>query len=151
MAVEEAKFPPITSLSFEPARESRWDNLACCHENSPTVTTWSTRLKRLGSHRLCHNRFAADPYRQSVALSCCVSPCGNFVIIGYSSGHVDKFNIQSGLYRGSCQDELNSSIEHRRAHCAPVRGVVVDSLSVKCVSGCGDGWLKFWRFKVIYF
>ena len=30
-----------------------------------------------------------------------VSSCGNFCVIGYSSGHVDVFNMQSGIHRGS--------------------------------------------------
>ena len=30
-----------------------------------------------------------------------ITSCGNFVLIGYSSGHVDKYNIQSGLLRGT--------------------------------------------------
>jgi hypothetical protein len=30
-----------------------------------------------------------------------LSPCGNFAVIGYDSGHADKFNIQSGKYRGA--------------------------------------------------
>ena len=31
---------------------------------------------------------------------CCVSGCGNFTIIGMSTGHVEMFNMQSGLHRG---------------------------------------------------
>jgi len=30
-----------------------------------------------------------------------VSSCGNFCIVGYNTGHVDVFNMQSGLHRGS--------------------------------------------------
>ncbi len=37
----------------------------------------------------------------SMFQSLTVTGCGNFVLIGYSSGHVDKFNIQSGIHRGS--------------------------------------------------
>ena len=30
-----------------------------------------------------------------------VSSCGNYCVIGYSSGHIDMFNMQSGLHRGT--------------------------------------------------
>ena len=30
-----------------------------------------------------------------------MSSCGNFAVIGYASGHVEIFNIQSGIHRGS--------------------------------------------------
>ena len=30
-----------------------------------------------------------------------ISSCGNYAIIGYSSGHVDVYNLQSGKHRGS--------------------------------------------------
>jgi len=28
-----------------------------------------------------------------------MSACGNFVVVGYASGRIDSFNIQSGLHR----------------------------------------------------
>ena len=33
-----------------------------------------------------------------------ITACGNFVVIGYDTGHVDRFNLQSGLARGSYGD-----------------------------------------------
>jgi hypothetical protein len=30
-----------------------------------------------------------------------LSSCGNFALIGYSSGHLDVFNMQSGKWRNS--------------------------------------------------
>jgi len=30
-----------------------------------------------------------------------ISSCGNFALIGYSSGHLDVFNMQSGKWRNS--------------------------------------------------
>ena len=30
-----------------------------------------------------------------------LSNCGNFGLLGYSSGHLDMWNLQSGLFRGS--------------------------------------------------
>ena len=30
-----------------------------------------------------------------------ITSCGNFAVIGYSTGHVDVYNMQSGLHRGT--------------------------------------------------
>lgn len=35
------------------------------------------------------------------ATSLSISPCGNYVVVGYKKGDLHKFNLQSGLYRGS--------------------------------------------------
>ena len=46
-------------------------------------------------------RFKENPqWRETLATCLNLSMCGNFVFIGYNSGHVDKFNIQSGIHRG---------------------------------------------------
>ncbi len=46
------------------------------------------------------------------ATTVCLSFCGNFVFIGYDSGHVDKFNVQSGIHRGEfgCPAHPKSSV-----------------------------------------
>ena len=40
-----------------------------------------------------------------------ITSCGNFGLVGYSSGHVDVFNLQSGLYRGSYGKETDKIIK----------------------------------------
>lgn len=40
-----------------------------------------------------------------------ITSCGNFGLIGYSSGHLDMYNMQSGIYRGSyVQAEGNDEV-----------------------------------------
>ena len=47
-------------------------------------------------------RFKEDPSLSSARATCvCLSVCGNFVIVGYDSGHADRFNVQSGIHRGA--------------------------------------------------
>ena len=82
----------------------------------------------MGAHKLMHHRFeSALKFPTLQASSVIVTACGNFVLIGYSSGHVDVYNLQSGIHRGSFGDEL--------AHSGSVRGVVVDSLNQVLQSG----------------
>ena len=48
------------------------------------------------------NRFKDNKQYINACATCCdVSSCGNFAVIGYSTGHVDTFNMQSGLHRGT--------------------------------------------------
>ena len=30
----------------------------------------------------------------------CITACGNFAIVGMTTGHLEMFNMQSGLHRG---------------------------------------------------
>lgn len=111
----------------ETTREKEWDNIAACHRGLATVTTWSYNRSTMGDLKLRHDRFKTE-FTSAVAqvittysitksafqrflfhvlksfgtFQCVhLSTCGNFVFIGYDSGHVDKYNIQSGLHRGS--------------------------------------------------
>merc|ERR1719204_186198 len=70
-----------------------------------------------------------------------LTACGNFVLIGYSTGHVDRFNIQSGLHRGS--------YEHGKkpAHKNVVRGIATCAVNMQTITVDSKGVLKFWKFK----
>ncbi len=47
-------------------------------------------------------RFREDPtLSSSKATVVCLSVCGNFVLVRYDSGHVHRFNVQSGIHRGT--------------------------------------------------
>ena len=54
----------------------------------------------MGAYKLRHPRFEVPEHGHTVATCVEVSACGNYGLIGYSSGHVDIYNMQSGLHRG---------------------------------------------------
>ena len=86
-------------FTTETSKETEWDNIACVHRNTTVVTTWSFKKQKMGELKLRHQRFKEQKeLRESLATCLNLSICGNFVFIGYDSGHVDKFNIQSGMY-----------------------------------------------------
>jgi len=65
--------------------------------------------------------------------------CGNFVMIGYDSGYVDKYNIQSGIHRGSLSQDEQGGPAHLGT---TIRGICSDGLNqVK----------KFYHFKALHF
>ncbi|GBM89885.1 WD repeat-containing protein 36 [Araneus ventricosus] len=125
----------VTDL--EAAREKDWDNIAAIHHNSKIVTTWSFDRSCMGEHKIMHEHFKGLKNVKALCLS--ISTCGNFVVIGYNAGHLDKFSVQSGMHRGSFGKET--------AHDGSVRGVAIDGFSRMVISGGSDKLLKFWRFK----
>ena len=86
----------------------------------------------------------------SLVQCCCVTGCGNFTIIGMSTGHVEMFNIQSGLHRGEfgspkgrlCPSQLNNNYVscclYASAHSGCVRGVVSDAVNMEIYTGAAD-------------
>lgn len=59
--------------------------------------------------------------------------------LGYSSGDVDRFNMQSGIHRGHYGKTT--------AHSSAIRGIGCDNLNQFVVTGGSDGLVKFWNFK----
>ncbi|XP_019387266.1 PREDICTED: WD repeat-containing protein 36 [Crocodylus porosus] len=83
-----------------------------------------------GSTSECHS---------SDSLAVDISTCGNFAVIGLSTGHVDVYNMQSGIHRGRYGKE--------KAHEGAIRGVAVDGLNQLAITAGSDGLIKFWKFK----
>ncbi|XP_048757531.1 WD repeat-containing protein 36-like [Ostrea edulis] len=130
--------PPITVFAADVTRASDWDNIVACHRGLAQVTTWNYQRGTMGKFRLCHPRFQEKQYQSATAQCVDISSCGNFCVIGYSSGHVDKYNLQSGIHRGAVGD---------RAHECGVVGVAVDGMNQVLVTAGLDGEIRFWGFK----
>ncbi|XP_026474515.1 WD repeat-containing protein 36 [Ctenocephalides felis] len=135
--------PPIMEFTTEVTREKEWDNIAALHLDKLAVTTWSYDKLKMGELQLFHDRFRdtnkSHKYSKVYATCLCLTNCGNFVLIGYNSGHLDRFNIQSGFHRGTYGSDT--------AHMSAVRGVATDNLNLFTISAGGDGIIKFWHFK----
>jgi hypothetical protein len=84
------------------------------------------------------NKGAPKDHNKTMALCVCVTQCGNFGVVGYSCGRVDKYNLQSGQHRGTY---------HQGGHEDAVYGVAVDGLNDVLVSGGFDGMLLVWDFE----
>jgi len=138
LRIEDLKLPSITFLDSDPTRSSDWDNIVTCHAGSRIVQTWRLQNRCIGKHTLGKE---IERLHKSIATVAKISSCGNFVIIGYSTGHLEKFNMQSGIHRGSFMALKG------KAHSKPIKGVVTDSVNLTVVSGCAEGFIKFWGFK----
>lgn len=135
------QMPPIVQFTSEITREKEWDNIASIHLGLSVVTTWSYDKLKMGDLKMVPERFQGKhkPLDLNVSASCiCLTHCGNFVLVGYTTGHLDRFNIQSGIHRGSYGGI---------AHNGSVRGVAVDGLNKIIVTGGSDQHIRFWNFK----
>lgn len=132
--------PPIVHFTTETTRDKEWDSIAAIHSGIIHTTTWSFNKHKMGELRLIPEKFHNKNRKDFNTETTCIelTHCGNFVIIGYSSGDLEKFNIQSGIHRASYGSP---------AHTASIRGVAIDNLNQFVVSGDGEGVIKFWNFK----
>uniref|UniRef100_A0AAY4DNW5 Small-subunit processome Utp21 domain-containing protein n=1 Tax=Denticeps clupeoides TaxID=299321 RepID=A0AAY4DNW5_9TELE len=133
------KLPAITTFASECARQSDWDGIVACHRGFLIATTWNYQKGSMGAYKLEPKRFDRNRALNVYATAVDVSSCGNFVVVGLSSGHIDMYNIQSGIHRGYYGEE--------KAHDGPVRGVALDGLNQLTLSAGGDRLLKIWKFK----
>ncbi|CAH0382177.1 unnamed protein product [Bemisia tabaci] len=133
---EELIMPPIVQFTSETTREKEWDDVAAIHRGLPIVTLWSYDKLKMSDLKLLPDSLK---YEKTVkATSIFITHCGNFAVIGYSKGQVERFNIQSGIHRLTYGSP---------AHQGAVTGVAVDMLNQTVISGSCDGTIKFWNFK----
>ncbi|XP_028722882.1 WD repeat-containing protein 36 [Peromyscus leucopus] len=130
------RLPPITKFAAEEARQSDWDGIIACHQGKLSCSTWNYQRSTIGAYFLKPKGLKTDDI---VATAVDITSCGNFAIIGLSSGTVDVYNMQSGIHRGSFGDD--------KAHTGSVRGVAVDGLNQLTVTAGSERLLKFWNFK----
>ncbi|XP_046846827.1 WD repeat-containing protein 36-like isoform X2 [Xenia sp. Carnegie-2017] len=132
--IEELKLPVIVDFASEEIRQRDWDGIISCHYGTSKVWTWNYVNKCIGKHILQPKHEAKKTVAKCVAISC----CGNYCVIGYLSGHVDIFNIQSGIHRGFLGSE--------KAHDGAVLGVLINDLNQLIITASSDRTVKFWYF-----
>nr|XP_056704730.1 WD repeat-containing protein 36 [Euleptes europaea] len=131
--------PPITAFAAEVARQSDWDGIVACHQGYLTCTTWNYQKGSMGAHKLKPENFSKNIPLGVSATAVDITSCGNFAVIGLTTGHVDVYNMQSGIHRGHYGKD--------KAHEGSIRGVAVDGLNQFTVTAGSEGFIKFWKFK----
>nr|XP_039266834.1 WD repeat-containing protein 36-like [Styela clava] len=155
---DDGKLSPIVDFCSKTAKEREWDNIIAFHHRYSHATTWNYQNCRMGSFKLLHERFQKNQHKKSndrsdnsISNAHCyvtavtMTECGNFCLIGYNTGDLDIYNIQSGIYRGSFTegDKENNGTAHDKS----ITGLAVDFLNQIVVSAGLDLNLKFWKFK----
>eukprot|EP00929_Paragymnodinium_shiwhaense_P029820 TRINITY_DN17018_c0_g1_i1.p1 TRINITY_DN17018_c0_g1~~TRINITY_DN17018_c0_g1_i1.p1 ORF type:complete len:1033 (+),score=275.67 TRINITY_DN17018_c0_g1_i1:80-3178(+) len=91
------RLPPLVDLAWCEVRHWDWPAIVTVHENQEAAFVWS------GLHRALAPMTLAPPdYKdRALASSVAVSKCGNYVVVGFANGTMHRFNMQSGLHRGT--------------------------------------------------
>uniref|UniRef100_A0A7S1YSC3 Small-subunit processome Utp21 domain-containing protein n=1 Tax=Ditylum brightwellii TaxID=49249 RepID=A0A7S1YSC3_9STRA len=107
--------PPITAWatsqrhvsSSSAAKQSDWGDLVTIHSNHALAYVWNTSRGSQCGPVLRQSNWPISAMKKSLisprhyATSVCLSACGYFALVGTKGGVVYKYNIQSGLPRGS--------------------------------------------------
>ncbi|GAB1606546.1 WD repeat-containing protein 36-like [Argonauta hians] len=133
--------PPIFDFAAEARRESDWDNIVACHRGSYLITTWTYIRSTMGNRKFDVRKLkpADEEISNITATSVAMTSCGNYCLLGYNTGQVNVYNMQSGNYRGS--------YGKKKCHNCAVQGIAVDANNQVTVTAGSNGTLKFWRFK----
>ena len=80
------------------------------HQGDSAAYTWRLQNFTLGEHvlkppkskkRKADSQPDADELAGAAVTAVGMSQCGNYGLVGRASGSVDRYNMQSGLHRGS--------------------------------------------------
>ncbi|GAA6062774.1 hypothetical protein JCM10212_006887 [Sporobolomyces blumeae] len=133
------KLPLITSLSYSTSRSKDWDDVVTVSSEEARGRTWSVEGKRVGKWTM--------EAEGKVTVSC-VTACGNFGLVGSSSGQVVAYNMQSGLKRKIFQCPTNPS-RPNDLRAKNVTGVAVDALNRVVVVSTLRGVVHFFDFQTM--
>ena len=116
----ELLLPEIIGLASSEARSRDWGDLVTIHRNHAMAYVWSTKRGAQSGPVLRQSQWNISamkkrPPRSANATSVAISVCGNFALVGTSGGVIYKYNLQSGLPRGSFpKDAVKQTEEEER-------------------------------------
>eukprot|EP00898_Chlorokybus_atmophyticus_P000527 jgi/Chlat1/1475/Chrsp12S02073 len=141
---EELKLSRVTALAASEVRARDWCSAVTAHEHDGNVYTWRVQNFVIGEHVL---RPQGDNPSPATAVG--ISACGNFALVGSDAGSVDRYNLQSGLHRGSYARDGGDDGEMvgLLAHDAKVVGVDCDGCNRVMVTASTDKTIRVWDFR----
>ncbi|GAB4849172.1 hypothetical protein Ancab_003982 [Ancistrocladus abbreviatus] len=139
MTEGEIKLKPVIAFDCAEIRERDWCNVVTCHMDTAQAYVWRLQNFVLGEHIL-----HPSGENQTAVKACTISACGNFAVLGTAGGWIERFNLQSGMSRGSY---IDPSEKGSCAHDGEVVGVACDSTNALLISAGYHGDLKVWDFK----
>jgi len=89
-----SRLPPVVDMAFCHARHYDWPAVISAHEGVAAAFIWSAKHQALAPKVL-------KPPEASPVSAVAISSCGNYAVVGLENGALHRFNLQSGLHRGS--------------------------------------------------
>lgn len=131
-ADEIERLTPMRGVAVSQRTSGRWANVITCHVDDSNAYTWQSNKKVISEHKCA----TTD---KSAVMSVEISACGNFGFVGSARGRVEKYNLQSGVHRGTFGDAATG-------HASAIHGIASDRTNQLVVSGSYDGTVKMWDF-----
>jgi len=102
----ELLLPEIVAFTTCEARNRDWGDLVTIHRDHAMAYVWSTRRGAQSGPVLRQSNWNVSAMKPPPPVRChatsvCISSCGNFVLVGTKGGVIYRYNIQSGIGRGS--------------------------------------------------
>ena len=110
---------PIIGMAMCETKSRDWGDLVTIHKDHSFAYVWSTKSKSQSGPILRQegwniSAMKVQPPKGTHATAVTMSSCGNFAIIGTREGVIYKYNVQSGLARGSFPREASSNGDARK-------------------------------------
>jgi hypothetical protein len=91
----------LTTARPRQVRERDWCNVITAHDGDTRAYTWRLQHFTIGEAALVPPAGELQGQPAAPVTSVAISSCGNFGLVGSASGRIDRYNMQSGAYRGS--------------------------------------------------
>ena len=110
----ELLLPDITAFAICEARSRDWGDLVTIHRDHAMAYVWVTRRGAQSGPVLRQNSWNVSAMKIQPPVSChatavCLSSCGNFALVGTKGGTIYRYNVQSGMARGSYPRDATNS------------------------------------------
>ena len=102
----ELLLPPVLAFATATGNGKGWGDVVTIHEGSSFGYVWSSERKGQTGATLRQEEWNVGamqkkPPMKSNATSVSISACGNFAVVGSRGGVIYKYNLQSGMERGT--------------------------------------------------
>jgi U3 small nucleolar RNA-associated protein 21 len=102
----ELLLPSLTALATSEVRSRDWGDLVTIHQDHSLAYVWNTQRGAQSGPVLRQKSWNVSnmqrrPPSETHATAVAISACGNFALIGTKGGTIYRYNVQSGLARGS--------------------------------------------------
>lgn len=121
------KIGSFDQFAFALNREKDWNNVVTLNSGTPFL--WSYENKTIGDKKIeCKSKGKISAVG--------VSECGNFGVLGYTTGQLEKFSMQSGLFHQS----------FNKSHTSEVTSLNIDSSNSTLISSSSSGEIFLFDF-----
>lgn len=155
VSADSLKASPIISMSSSSTRSKDWEDVLTAHAEDGVAKTWRVQDKRIGPWSF--------EVESGDVQAVCVTACGNFGLVGSSTGEIRMWNMQSGKDRrsfsltGPAPGDTKASDTQRRPKkqvngagakrsLQAITGLVADTLNTMVIASTLQGGLYFFDF-----